>query len=63
MSRVITRSLQKQIDQSENKSDIDTLRTIIIDRIIREIGFDSHANIVNTKERTILNEVAKQEIM
>jgi hypothetical protein len=39
------------------------LKTILIDKIVREVGFDSHASIANTKERMNLNEIVDQEIM
>jgi hypothetical protein len=36
------------------------LRTVLIDRITKTVGDDSQANIINTKEKTNPNEVAKQ---
>jgi hypothetical protein len=44
MSRMVIRTLHKQIDQSiqnKNTNGIDTLITMLIDIIIREVGFDS----------------------
>jgi hypothetical protein len=44
MSRVVIRSLHKQISQSnqnQDKNHIDTLEMVLINRITREVGFHS----------------------
>ncbi len=44
MSRMVIRSLQKQIDQSnqnQDRSGIDTLRMVLIDKITKEVGYNS----------------------
>lgn len=59
-------NLNKQIiqsNQNQNKSDIDTLRKVLTNRITIKIGFDSQVNKVNIEKRTNPNEVEKQERM
>lgn len=53
MFRLVTKSLQKQIDQSnqnQDKSDIDKLRMVFTNKITIEVGFNSQANKVNTEK-------------
>ncbi len=66
MSRMVPRSLQRQIDQSnqnQDKSSIDTLKMKLIDRITKEVGFDSQVNKINIEERMNSNEVPNQRKM
>ncbi len=62
MSRMVTKSLHKQIDQSNqnpDRSGIHTLRMVLINKITTEVGSNSQTNKVNTLKRMYPNEVAK----
>jgi len=51
MSRMVTKSLHKQIDQSNQNQDgnnIHTLRMVLIDKITTKVGSNSQTNKVNT---------------
>lgn len=63
MFQVVIRSLQKQIDQSNQKQDRSNIDRILMDRITGEVSSDSQANKVNTEERMNLNAVTEQERM
>ncbi len=66
ISRMVTKSLHKQIDQSNQNQDrngIHTLRMVLIDKITTKVGSNSQTNKVNTLKRMYPNEVAKKEQM